>query len=174
MAAMDGALATTDVEDRPVDLTEIGPLVVRSLDLDDCPAMQRLLGRCGTLRGATSVETIIRSLDWRPATASTVTLGTIDLRGEHLVGLGGIVGDPRIEGAARFGLVVDPAVRGHGVGRALLAELLRAAARVGYRSVRARTGDGNGAMQALARRAGFTLQRTVGDEPVLLTRPLTA
>jgi RimJ/RimL family protein N-acetyltransferase len=84
------------------------------------------------------------------------------------------VADPRIEGAARFGLVVDPAVRGHGVGRALLAELLRAAARVGYRSVRGQTADGNEAMQALARRAGFIVERIAGDEPVLLSRPLAA
>jgi GNAT superfamily N-acetyltransferase len=158
---------------RPTDVDPIR-VSVRVLGLDDREAMQRLLGRCGSLRWATAVETIIGSVDWRPATAATATLGAFDGRDQRLIALGGIVDDPEVDRGARLGLVVDPGYRGQRVGTVLLPALVRAASGLGYRSLRGRTHEGNVAMRRLAGRAGFAVERVGGDEPLMLSRVLVA
>lgn len=153
-------------------LVGIGTVVLRPLEIDDLPAMQRLLGRCDGSLSESTIETIIRSLDWRPASASTLTLGAIDDQTSHLVGLAGLTADRRVDGGARFGLLVDPACRQRGVGRALLEALICAAANAGYRSLSARAGSGEGAIRALARASGLSVRRTDGIEPFILERSL--
>ena len=153
-------------------LAGIGTVALRPLAFDDLPAMQRLLGRCDASRSESTIETIIRSLDWRPASARTLTLGAIDDRSSRLVGLAGLTADRRVDGGARFGLLVDPDCRQLGVGRALLDALIRAAASAGYRSLSARASSGEGAIRALARASGLSIRRTDGIEPFVLERSL--
>lgn len=155
-------------------LSGIGTVVLRPLEFEDLPAMQRLLARCHALRGESTVETIIRSLDWRPASASTVTLGAIDDRTSRLVGLAGLTADRRVDGGARFGLLVDPDCRQRGIGNALLGALIQAAEDAGYRSLRARASSAEGAIRALARCAGLSIRHVDGMEPFMLERSLTA
>jgi len=155
-------------------LAGFGAVALRPLAFDDLPAMQRLLGRCDASRSESTIETIIRSLDWRPASASTLTLGAIDDQSSRLVGLAGLTADRRIEAGARFGLLVDPDCRQLGVGNALLAALIRAAEGAGYRFLSARASHGEGAIRALARTHGLALRRTDGLEPFVLERSLGA
>ena len=152
----------------------IGTVTMRALALEDLPAMQRLLGRCDAAASEATVDAIIGSLDWRPAHAITLTLGAIDERSNRLVGLAGLTADGRIRGGARFGLLVDPECRQRGVGRALLAALVRAAERTGYRSLHGPASHGEAAIRALARRTGFAIRRVDGDERFVLERSLGA
>lgn len=152
-----------------------GAITLRPLDLDDLAAMQGLLGRSPGDRGDASTETIIRSLDWRPASASSLTLGVIDEASNRLIGLAGLASlpsDRRGDGSARFGVLVDPACRRQGIARSLLAALIEAAERAGYRSLRCQTREATPAIRALARAAGLSIHQLDGDEPVVLERHL--
>lgn len=150
----------------------VGTVTMRPLMIDDLPAMQRLLGRCAANRGEATVEIIIGSLDWRPARARTLTLGAVDEDADQLLGVAGLTADGRIDRGARFGLLVDPDCRQRGIGHALLGALIRAAERAGYQTLRGPASNGEAAIRALARQAGFALRRVDGDDPIVLERTL--
>ena len=59
------------------------------------------------------------------------------------------------EGVAEYGLYVDPAARGAGVGTALLEALAAAAEEAGYHKLTSKLFTSNHASLALARRCGF-------------------
>ncbi len=151
-------------------LSGIGTVTMRPLTMSDLPAMLSLLGRCSASGHEATVEIIIASLDWRPASASTLTLGAIDEDSDRLAGLAGLTADGRSDGSARFGLLVDPSCRRRGLGSALLEALVRAARGAGYRTLRGPASNDEAATRALARQGGFALRRLDLDQPPDLGR----
>jgi L-amino acid N-acyltransferase YncA len=89
-------------------------------------------------------------------------------QGEVVLGFGALSSyrtRPAYATTVENSVYVDPAHRGQGVGRALLEELLRLAARHGFHTVIARVTGANEASMGLHRACGFTLvgvEREVG------------
>ena len=96
----------------------------------------------------------------------SLTVGAFDANGA-LVGAAGLLFETRERWrhkATLFGMVVAPAARGTGLGRALVDALLAAArARAGLRTVQLTVTQGNAAAQRLYEAAGF---RVFGIEPL--------
>jgi catechol 2,3-dioxygenase-like lactoylglutathione lyase family enzyme/RimJ/RimL family protein N-acetyltransferase len=96
----------------------------------------------------------------------SLTVGAFDANGV-LVGAAGLLFETRERWrhkATLFGMVVEPAVRGAGLGRSLVDALLAAArARPGLRTVQLTVTQGNTAAQRLYEAAGF---RVFGVEPM--------
>ena len=69
----------------------------------------------------------------------------------------------RTAGGCEFGLSVRDEYQGHGIGSVLLSTVERFAASLGARSIFGNTLSANAPMQALARKAGFSLSNTPGD-----------
>ncbi|MFT3814418.1 MAG: GNAT family N-acetyltransferase [Acidovorax sp.] len=70
--------------------------------------------------------------------------------------------------AAEFAIVLADAWQGRGLGRALLAELIRQAREAGLRQLVGTTASENRAMIGLARRLGFSVRRDPGSAAVTL------
>jgi acetyltransferase len=75
---------------------------------------------------------------------------------------------PEVDGLSHdFGIVVADAWQGRGLGEALLASLVSAAARAGVQQLTGLTLAENHAMRGLARRLGFEIERVPGDATVV-------
>jgi acetyltransferase len=89
--------------------------------------------------------------------------------GADIVGLGQYAAE-RSGARCEVALVVADSWQGRGLGSRLLARVLASAAHRGLREATIETKTTNGAMQSLARRAGFTLQPHPEDDDLVVGR----
>ena len=85
---------------------------------------------------------------------------------DELLGIARADMDPRF-GTAELGVTIADAWQGKGLGALLLDGLVSAAKRSGFRGLRAVVLAGNGRMQRLLRRQGFTCSGEPGRSPLL-------
>lgn len=155
----------------PVRLPGGAKLVIRPLGHADAPAYERFV------RGLSEQTLHNRLLGAGLAVTPEALACMVDVDQRTHVALAAVERVPageRIVGVARYALEADPALaelavtvadawQGQGVGRALLAALVRRARAAGVRMLFGDAFPSNAAMLALLRSAGFALAPTPGD-----------
>lgn len=154
----------------------LDPTVLQSLQWSDLPAFERLIRRSGEDEGGWAIHTLSRSLVNWPTSEDRALIGLTGDFGHGdetvVVGVAGLVPDPRNGRDAHLSILVDPDHRGRGVGGQLLAAILDIAVARGYQSASARARSDNAAGIRLMRRQGFTVSSHPGAEPIRLHRLL--
>lgn len=146
------------------------PVGVRLATLDDAEAVRTIYNR--EVTGSTvTFDLVPRSLDdqraWLAAHAGAHP-AVVAVSGEAVIGFGSLSpyrDRPAYATTVEDSVYVDRDLRGRGVGRLLLAELVRLAGLHGFHSVMARIVGGHDASIALHRACGFELvgvEREVG------------
>jgi len=128
------------------------PPVIRPLRIDKAEDCARLHG--ASFAHPWSAEEVAALI----ASASTVAAAALDPASGQLRGF--VLARLAADEAEILTIAVDPTLRGKGVGRALLAESLRQAARAGARTIFLEVAQDNAAALALYKRLGFV---KVGD-----------
>ncbi len=153
--------------------SSVGGIAIARLGADDASAYRALMldayARHPDAFTATVDERGSMPLDWWIARVEReLVVGAWD--GERLVGAAGLVAETRPKTrhkATLYGMVVDDAFTGRGIGAALVDALLdRASERPPLRIVHLTVTDGNRAAQSLYERCGFTV---FGTEPFAIT-----
>ena len=146
------------------------PVGVRLATLDDAEAVRTIYNR--EVTGSTvTFDLVPRSLDdqraWLAAHAGAHP-AVVAVQGTAVVGFGSLSpyrDRPAYATTVEDSVYVDPGLRGQGVGRLLLADLVRLAGLHGFHSVIARIVGGHDASIALHRACGFELvgvEREIG------------
>jgi len=146
------------------------PVGVRLATLDDAEAVRTIYNR--EVTGSTvTFDLVPRSLDdqraWLAAHAGAHP-AVVAVQGAAVVGFGSLSpyrDRPAYATTVEDSVYVDPGLRGQGVGRLLLADLVRLAGLHGFHSVIARIVGGHDASIALHRACGFELvgvEREIG------------
>lgn len=152
--------------------------VLQSLQWADLPAFEGLVSRSGEAEDGWTLHTLSRSLvNWPTAEDRALVGLTCNGTGNAatlLLGVAGLVPDPRNPHEAQLSILVDPRHRQQGFGGQLLNAILRLADARGYRSASARTRADNLAFVNLMVGHGFLASSRPGTEPILLHRALDA
>lgn len=151
--------------------------VLESLQWADLPAFEGLVSRSGEADEGWTLHTLSRSLvNWPTADDRTLVGLTCHGAGHRaparLIGVAGLVPDPRNPQEAQLSILVDPLHRQQGFGGQLLDAILRIADARGYQSASARTRADNLAFMHLMVGHGFLASSHPGSEPILLHRAL--